>query len=172
MLTPTEAADIPAEMANQRTIAALGLTINQYMKTLQGRQMVESQDLFILAGKVYQGYDGKVMETTEDQIVETEIENAHDIDGSKQRVLDTRKRRLEGAALSKKRELAQRRKAEIATERDALELIKLRREMGALDPDDPAPEPEPSEPQTFTCDCGASFDSANRLKGHKMGAKH
>lgn len=174
MLTRTEAADIPSEVTTQRTIASLGLSIGQYMKTLQGRQMIESQELFILGGKLYQGYSQRAVETTEDQCVESEIEAAHDVDGSKERVLGTRSRRLEGAALAKKRELAGRRKAEIATERDALELAKLQREESAFNSEVAAEAAEEAAIAAIVppCHCGKQFATARALNAHKMGAKH
>jgi len=173
MLTRTEAADIPAELATQRTIASLGLAINQYVKTLQGRQMIESQELFVLNGKLYQGYNQRAVESVESLCTEDEIQNAHDVDGSKQQIMDTRMRRLQGAKLAKDRELANRRKAEISNERDALELAKLKREAAALEPEDPESEPEPIVPEIHACAaCGKAFANARGLNAHKMGSKH
>ena len=175
MLTRTEAADIPAELGEQRTIAALGLAINQYIKTLQGRQMIESQELFCLNGKLYQGYNQRAVETLEGLYTEDELERAHDVDGSKPQIMATRRRRLEGALLAKNRELANRRKAEISNERDALELAKLKREAAALEPElEPQTEPEVEpEPEVHACSsCGKGFSNARGLNAHKMGSKH
>ena len=183
MLTRTEAADIPQELAQQRTIASLGLAINQYVKTLQGRQMIETMEHFALNGKLYQGFNQRAVECTENLLTPEEIDAIHDVDGTKQRILDTRARRLEGAAQAKRRELATRRQAVIATERDALELRKLLREEaahlkadGAFDPDDPEPGSEPEaepEPEILACpSCGKQFNSKRGLNAHKMGAKH
>jgi len=178
-MTAVEAADIPHELQTQRTIASLGLTINQYVKTLQGRQMIETQEHFVLGGRLYQGFGQRAVEPTEDQLSEAELEGAHDIDGSKHQLLASRTRRLEAARLAKNRELAQRRKVEISAERDALELELLKRKM-ALEPDEPA-EPEidpvtstvPDIPKLHACTtCGKAFPAANKLHAHKMGAKH
>lgn len=177
MLTRSEAADVPAELATQRTIAALGLSINQYLKTLQGRQMIESQELFCLNGKLYQGYNQRPIESDFRLCTDAEIENAHDIDGSKQKVVDDRTQHYAATLNAKNRELSDRRRAKIAQERDELELRKLQREetsrLRALDPE-PEPDPDP-EPEIHACThpgCGKQFANARGLNAHKMGAKH
>ena len=182
MLTREEAADIPAEMAQQQAIAALGLSINQYMKTLQGRSMLESGGLFILGGRLYQGYNQRPVEPTEDQCTDAEIANAHDVDGTKNRIVTSRNQRLAAAAAAKDREQRKNRMAKLQEERDLLELAKLQREEAArvkadaLDPEEPDPDsdPEPTNgPQVHACSkCGKTFGDARKLHAHKMGAKH
>jgi hypothetical protein len=191
MLSRTAQLDIPdlGEDTKQRArIAALGITISQFQKTLQGQALIERQELFILNGRLYQGYNQKAVECPEDHCVDSEIEAAHDIDGSKQRILDTRARRFEGNRNAKEREHAERNKLKISQERDELELILLRRKLaGSLEPE---PETEPREPeqpeepeqQTMTvgqarmkhaCStCGKRFPTSRALNMHGVGAKH
>lgn len=179
MLTAGEALDIPeipADSLQQQRIAALGISIGQFQKTLQGKALIEQQKLFVLGGMLYQGFNQKSVECPEDQCSDAEINGAYDVDGSLQRVLDTRRRRLEGNAHAKAKEFSERNKLKIAQRRDELELILLERKIKALDPDatDPVTDPDP-EPMEYACEapgCGKVFDKANKLNAHKMGAKH
>jgi len=170
MLTNTDIADVPSEMATQRTIASLGLSIGQYLKTLQGKQMVESQELFVLNGTLYQGFNQMAVETNWNQCSPEEVANAHDVDGTKSRVVATRERALAGAAQAKDKEHGERKRLKIAQERDELELALLKQKMGMLTEKEPEPEPEP---KIHACAaCGKTFDAANKLNAHRMGAKH
>jgi len=165
----------PDELQQQR-IAALGITINQFQKTLQGRAIIERQELFVLAGMLYQGYNQKAIETVEDQCSDEEIAGCHDIDGTRHRVIDTRRRRLAGMANAKQREMAGRRKLTIAQERDELELMLLKRQVAALEPEtepESEPETEPETAETHACvSCGKQFGTFRKLNAHKMGSKH
>ena len=182
MLSNSQALDIPdisSDSVQQARIAALGITIGQFQKTLQGRSLVENQKLFVLGGVLYQGYNQKAVECPEDQCSDSEIGEAYDVDGTRQRLFDTRRRRLDGNANAKDREMAERRKLKVAQERDELELMLLRRRLKAEDAAmEPETEPEPEidpEVGTFVCDapdCGQSFSTANKLRGHKVGKKH
>ena len=176
MLQANEAADIPVELATQRTIASLGLDIKQYAKTLQGRNMIMSQELFVLNGRLYQGYEQVAIEVNEVQCMESEIEKAHDVDGSKAGVLATRAARLGASKIAKEREQRDNQRKKIAQQRDELELRKLQREEAAyaLTEADPEADPETDpEPVVHACPtCGKVFPAANKLNAHKMGAKH
>lgn len=184
MISRSEAMDIPdiqVERDQQARIAALGITVGQFQKTLQGRAMIEREERFVINGMLYQGFNQKAIEVTEDLCTDEELAGAHDVDGTRQRILDTRRRRLEGAANAKNDELAQRRRGKIAQERDELELMLLRKRVAALDPDEPEPdrdpEPEPEvEPEVHAVHacghCGKMFKNARGLNAHKMGSKH
>jgi len=185
MISRSETLDIPdieAAQVQQQRIAALGITINQFQKTLQGRAIIERQERFILGGMIYQGYNQKAVECPEDLCSDEEIASTHDIDGSKQRVLDTRRRRFEGNAQAKDKEQAERRRGKIAQERDELQLILMRKQieaMGPLAPDAPDASSGPDvQPETVTelpmffCEtCQKSF-SERGLKIHKSRMRH
>lgn len=178
MLSPGEALDIPvgidATSDEQARIRALGITLGQFVKTLRGRALIVNDERFVLAGKLYQGYNERALECTEDMCSQEEIDSAVDIDGTKQTLLDTRARRIAGAKYGKDNELAGRRKVKIAQERDELELILLKRRIAKEDAEDAAKAPEP-EPEIHACSysgCGKTFGSAVKLNAHKMGAKH
>lgn len=180
MISRVEALNTPVEpdLDNQARIRALGITIGGFVKTMQGQAILERQELFILNGKVYQGYEQKALEPSEDQLSEAEIDGAIDVDGTKAAVLATRKRRLEWATMSKDKELAGRRREKIGQLRDELELKKLQREAQALDlptdtPLNPLPEDPPVAPEIHGCaSCGKAFTTARALNAHRMGAKH
>ncbi len=183
MLSRADALNIPdiqAEKDQQARIQALGITINQFQKTLQGRALIEREERFVLNGALYQGFNQKALEVTEDLCTDEEIEAAQDVDGTKFRIMDTRRRRLEGAAGAKDREQRDRKKAKIAQERDELELILLKRKISELPPEEPESDPlaEPEvDPESATgvlacTTCGKAFPSFRALNAHKMGAKH
>lgn len=174
MLTTTEAADVPVETNDQARIAALGITIGQFVKTLRGMTLIQNEKRFVLQGRLYQGYNEKALEVAEDLCSDREIEETGDIDGTKQVLLDTRQRRLDGNAYAKNREHGERKKLKIAQERDELELILLRRQIAKLEPEDRLADPTPDpEPEIHACGtCGATFESANKLRGHRVGSKH
>jgi len=177
MLTNSEVADLSPELAHQKTIASLGLSVNQYVKTLQGKQMILSQEMFALNGTVYQGYNQSAVQVSETLCTDEEIEKLHDIDGSKQKVVDQRRARLAGSRQAKDREQRENERKKIAQQRDELELKKLLREEAARvagSPDEPEPEPEVEpEPEIHACNsCGKQFGNARGLNAHKMGAKH
>lgn len=175
MLTRSETADLPDlgdQTKQQERIAALGITISQFQKTIQGRALIERQELFILAGRLYQGYNQKAVEVPEDQCSDAELQATHDIDGTLHRIIESRRRRLEGNKNAKDRESAERRQKQIASERDELELRVLRRQVEQQDAADAAKAPEP---ERFGCafpGCGKTFDTKQQLHMHKVGATH
>jgi hypothetical protein len=181
MLSKVEIMDgVPeVEAEQQRGIAALGINVSQFLKTIKGQAIVERQEMFILNGMLYQGYNQRAISPSEDQCSDEEIAGAHDIDGTRQRVLDTRRRRLEGMASAKNQELAGRRKMKIAQERDELELRRLQREEAKYQAGveaEPVPETQGDpDPEEYTCDadgCGKTFNTAAKLRMHRVGSKH
>ena len=179
MLSNVDAMDTTELVSKQEAIRSLGVTINQYVKTLQGRQMVETQRHFVLNGKLYQGFNQRAVECDEKLCTVEELEGASDVDGTKSALMASRSRRLEGAKLSKDRELSGRKRAEIANERDALELMLLKKKVAAMDEDEqdeaePTKATETDKPvERFGCEtCGKSYDNFRALNAHKMGSKH
>ena len=180
MLSAREALDTQDDTENQQRIRALGITINGFQKTLQGRAIIEREERFVLNGRMYQGFNQKALDCSEDLCSDEEMASCHDIDGTRQQVYATRKRRLDGAKAAKDGELAGRRRAKIAQERDELELAVLRRAEAKHQAGEPEMEPEAepgpdptTEPELHACmTCGKSFGSPRALNAHKMGSKH
>lgn len=174
MLSRAEQADVPhdEDVESQRRIRALGIKINDFVKTSRGRALIETQAPFVLGGKVYQGFSDKALEATEDQLTEAEIDAAEDVDGTKGEVLKTRERRVTWRHTAKEQELSERRRKKISQERDELELAKLKREdPGVLDR--AAIIAKATDDGECECPtCGSVFPSIRKLRGHLVGAKH
>lgn len=109
-------------------IRGLGVTIGAYCKSVQGVGMIEAQEPFVLNGKIYQGYNLRPVEASEDQLSDREIESLHDVDGTKHLITQKRNERLAGSRYMKDKEFAERKKVKNAQDRDELELRKLQRE--------------------------------------------
>lgn len=186
VLTNAEAADVSPALAQQQAIARLGITISQYARTVQGKNIIQDERPFILGAQVYQGFRGMAVLCEEKQLTDAEIDEAMDVDGSKATLLRTREERLAGHRLLKNAEMAGRKKLAVAADRDELELQILRKQaegMGIgtttseLTEPEPEPDTDPGEgPAVASCPaCGKSFTgktAARRLHAHRMGAKH
>ena len=90
MLSNVDALDTSELVSKQEAIRSLGVTINQYVKTLQGRQMVETQRHFVLNGKLYQGFNQRAVECDEKLCTVEELEGASDVDGTKSALMASR----------------------------------------------------------------------------------
>lgn len=179
MLTESEAAEVPSEIARDfQSMVGFNLTLAQYVKTVQGKTMLESEKHFVLNGTCFQGFQGVAVTCNEDTMTDAEVERIADVDGTKHKILETRAARLEGRLVNKRKEEHDRKKLKNAAERDELELMLLRRQVAALPSDDtnldPPQEPDPGPPPEIrACEaCGKQFKDARGLNAHRMGAKH
>lgn len=142
------------------------LTINEFIKTVEGKTLVRDQVPFVLGGQTYQGYNGVPIDVPEKQMTDAEIEAAPDVDGTKDRIWFKRKQRLQSRELSRKKEMDERERIARQKRRDELELQKLERELA---PEPPAPVAD-VEAACSCPKCGKEFENQRKLQGHMMGA--
>lgn len=163
------------------------LTIQHFPKTSEGQSLIANQKPFILGGKVYQGYKETLIEVKEKQLSDQELADAYDVDSSIEQVMFERRARLGSRDYRKNQELAERRAIARAKERDELELIKLRRELGADAHIEAAPQVEQPEPTAskeapkpltasqaaYKCDiCGGVQPIESKCSGKRWLASH
>jgi len=122
------------------------LTIQFYPSTQEGQAMVSTQEVFCLAGDLYQGYKGAICDVHERTLLEEEMLAIHDVDGTLHRVQSSRKSRLGSRDYRKKKEYAKL-DAEKRQQRLAdLELLEKERALGIKPTDSPVvPDEEKGE---------------------------
>lgn len=165
--------------AKTHGIMALGLSIQDFVRTVQGRSMIESQEPFCIQGAIYQGYEKKAVMVEEKQLTDAEMLRVHDCDGTRKRVEAARKMRLEQRSVLKDIELGERRQKKRKELLDNVQLEVAQRQLAELrkndkkgkpadaDDEDPFSLPE-GDGQMLACDeCEETFSSPAQLKGHK-----
>ncbi len=120
-------------MSEAQPVHIANLTIQHYPKTAEGQAMVSSQEVFCLDGKMYQGYKGAIANVDEKVLLDAELEAVHDVDGTKERVYGNRKSRLGSARYRRDEELQKRENVKSEQVLKDLQLLKLQKEMRALD---------------------------------------
>ncbi len=127
----SEAVDAATTLASEQPkIPSLSLTLQHFIKTHEGQSLIQSQDPFILGGKVYQGFNGTVVEVRDSQITDQEIDDAFDQDGTSRQVKNRRKAAALSRRISKDSELAERKIKRDEQRLRQLQLERLEKEMG------------------------------------------
>jgi len=104
--------------------------LNYFLKTGQGKELLDQHRPFIAKGEVLQGFQGRCFPVAEDQLSDDEIEAAMDIDGTKAEVWRKRQQRLGSAHLRKAQEYADRRGKLRAMQNEIFEASERRAKLG------------------------------------------
>jgi hypothetical protein len=98
------------------------ISIEQWAKTAEGIEMIESQKVFCVRGDLWQGYKQVAIRTHEDQLSTeelNEVAGVRDVDGTMSQVWFKRRQRIEGRLDRKRREYNARQK-DLREERTAI----------------------------------------------------
>ena len=104
--------------------------LNHFLKTAQGRQLLDTHKPFIAKGEVLQGYQGACFEVRESQLKDSELKEMADLDGSKDQVWVKRKQRLESSHSRKAEEYSERRGQLRGRQNEIFEAAERRERLG------------------------------------------
>lgn len=106
------------------------ISIEQWAKTPEGVETIESQKVFCIRGDLWQGHKQSAFRTNEDQMCTEELNSVIDVDGSMQKVWLKRQQRI-GSRLDRKRREYNARQGELRRERTSIrDSIKEDKELG------------------------------------------
>lgn len=114
-------------MAEQ--LKKMALTLPYFVKTQEGQALIQDERVFCLAGKLYQGHKGAIIDVNFRQL-QGEWDRVVDVDETLERVRAAARQRESVRNLRKSRELAEREQKAAERELATLQLGKLRKELG------------------------------------------
>ena len=111
--------------------------IQTWVKTPEGIEKIESQEMFCISGDIWQGWKGTCIRVSESQLQDGEMEKVEDVDDTMSRVWFARRQRLQGRVERKEAEYDTRRATLRRERNEIIDSISKQKEMDiSPSPDD------------------------------------